>query len=177
MRILAAVPDSRLWLLDGGEMANAALAKAARTAGIDPSRLAFLPMMPHDEHLARLRLADLGLDTWTVKAHTTASDALWAGLPMVTLGGTHFASRVASNVLGAAGLGQLITDSVAAYEALAIGLAGDTAGLTALRAGLEAQQETLPLFDTPAFVANLERALETAWARHLAGETPAANTL
>jgi predicted O-linked N-acetylglucosamine transferase (SPINDLY family) len=156
MRILAAVPEAVLWLLGGhGEKA---LRRAAVAAGIDPVRIVFAHKKPKPEHLARHRLADLFLDTPTCNAHTTASDALWAGLPLLAWPGDAFAGRVASSLLHAVGLPELVMADGEAYERTAIELARDRARLAALRARLAQNRLTAPLFDTPRFARGLEAA-------------------
>ncbi len=156
MRILAAVPDAVLWLLGGhGEKA---LRRAAADAGIDPGRIVFAQKRPKPEHLARHRLADLFLDTRTCNAHTTASDALWAGLPLLAWPGDAFAGRVAPSLLHAVGLPELVMRDGAAYEQTAIELARDPVRLAALRDRLAANRLTTPLFDTPRFARGLEAA-------------------
>ena len=129
--------------------------------------------MPVAEHLARHRLADLFLDTLPYNAHTTASDALWAGLPVLTCQGASFAARVASSLLQAVGLPELVTTSLADYEALALRLAGDARLLGELRARLGANRLTHPLFDTPRFCRHIEAAYVRMWETWQRGEAPA----
>ena len=148
MKLLHAVERSVLWLLEDNAAAVARLKAAAEARGVSSSRLVFAPRVPLDQHLARHRLADLFLDTFPVNAHTTASDALWTGLPLVTLQGETFTSRVAASVLSAAGLPELVARSLADYEALALRLARDPAELARLKARLERTRLTAPLFDT-----------------------------
>jgi predicted O-linked N-acetylglucosamine transferase (SPINDLY family) len=163
MRILAAVPGSVLWLLGGpGE---AALRAAADRSGIEPARIVFATRMRKPEHLARHRAADLFLDTYTYNAHTTASDALWAGLPVLTRPADGFAGRVAASLLRAIGLPELVAPDLDAYERTAVELARDPAALAALRAKLAAHRSSLPLFDTARFTRNLEAAFDEMWAR------------
>jgi predicted O-linked N-acetylglucosamine transferase (SPINDLY family) len=153
MSILQALPDSVLWLLDGKTTATAEnLKQAAAAHQIDPDRLILMPKRPHDEYLECLSLADLFLDTSPYNAHTTASDALWAGCPVLTLPGQTFASRVAASLLTAAGLGEaLICDSEEEYQARAVALGRDAGARTQLRAQLRKARESSPLFDTQAF--------------------------
>ena len=161
MRILAAVEASVLWLLDDNPAATANLRAAARAQGIDAERLCFAPRVPLDEHLARHALADLFLDTLPYNAHTTASDALWAGLPVLSCRGTSFPGRVGASLLHALGLAdELLVDDPAAYEARAIALGRDAQALARLRATLAARREAAPLFDTPRFARAFEAALE-----------------
>ncbi len=172
LRLLQAVPESVLWLLDSNPWAAQNLRREAGDCGVDPGRLVFGPRLPLDRHLGRLRAADLFLDTRPYNAHTTASDALWAGLPVLTCAGDTFVSRVAGSLLTAAGLPELITCSMADYEALALRLARDPARLAALREKLARSRNTAPLFDTPGFVRQLEAAYERMWKRYLSGEPP-----
>jgi predicted O-linked N-acetylglucosamine transferase (SPINDLY family) len=148
------------------------MAKAA-SRGIDPARLVFAPMVEPSEHLARVAQADIALDCFPYGSHTTASDTLWAGVPLVALAGDTFASRVSASILTAAGLPELITPSLADYYNLALHLAGDRGALAELRARVQALRTSGPLFNTEQFTRNLERALVAAWERHCAGLTPA----
>jgi protein O-GlcNAc transferase len=148
MRLLCAVPGSVLWLLGINASAKGNLAREAAARGVDPERLVFAPPLPVAKHLARHRLADLFLDTLPVNAHTTASDALWAGLPLLTCAGNTFVGRVAGSLLRAIGLGELVTTSLEEYEALALRLAQEPERLAGLRARLAQNRLTHPLFDT-----------------------------
>jgi len=172
MRILARVPHSVLWLYQSNPEARANLESAASRCGIDAARLVFAGTLPKAAHLARLACADVFLDTLLVNAHTGASDALWAGLPLITCPQEGFPSRVAASLLRAAGLPQLVCDSLDEYETLAVRLAGAPGELQALRSHLAKGHGNLPLFDTPRFVRNIERAYEAMWRRHLAGQPP-----
>lgn len=172
MRVLARVPGSVLWLLDGGELANGHLRAAAESRGIGRERLVFAPSTGLPEHLARYRIADLFIDTLPCNAHTTASDALWAGLPLVTLAGESFASRVAASLLLAVGLPELVTRSPTQYEALLVALANDAGRLGELRAHLQRQRQESPLFDLPRYVRHLEAAYVQMHERHCAGMAP-----
>jgi len=174
MRILKAVPDAVLWLYRSNVPAKYALWKAAESHGVERRRIVFATGMPKPQHLARLRLADLVLDTHYYNAHTTTTDALWAGVPVLTWPGEMFASRVAASLLTAVGLPELIAATQDEYERRAIALAGDPQALAALRARLAANRLSTPLFDTGAHVAHLERAFETMWAAHARGEPPRA---
>ena len=138
MRILTQVPGSVLWLLQDTPEAASNLRREAKQRGLDPNRLVFADRLPNDEHLARHANADLFLDTWPYNAHTTASDALWAGLPLLTLKGSTFPGRVASSLLRNLQLPELITENVQAYEAMAVRLATDSDLLSALRSRLNA---------------------------------------
>jgi predicted O-linked N-acetylglucosamine transferase (SPINDLY family) len=172
MRLLRQVPGSVLWLLKSNDVADANLKREAESRDVAGDRLVFTGKLPKDEHLARIALADLAIDTRVYNGHTTTSDALWAGLPVVALRGTHFASRVAASLLEAVGLPELATGSLAEYEALALRLAGDPAALAAVRAKLQRNRQTSPLFDTARYVRNLETAFNEAWAIYAAGEPP-----
>ena len=173
MRILARVPGSVLWLYASKSAARANLAREAAALGIDPARLVFGETLAKPRHLARLAQADLFLDTFTINAHTSASDALWAGLPLLTCPGDAYPARVAASLVAAAGLPQLACRSMQDYENTAVRLAQDPAELRSLRQTLAAG-ERLPLFDTPRFVRDLESAFDTMWKRCLAGQPPEA---
>jgi len=166
MRILRRVEGSVLWLYQDNIAAAENLRREAATRGIDAARLIFAAFMPSPEHLARHRAADLFLDTLPYNAHTTASDALWAGLPVLTRSGEAFASRVATSLLTALRLPELITCSYEDYEELAVALAGDPRRLAALREKLARHRLTTPLFDTRLFTRNLEAAYREAYARY-----------
>ena len=172
MRILNAVPGSVLWLLANDSDSITRLRGAAEAQGVDATRLVFGASLPSARHLARHRIADLFLDTLPYNAHTTASDALWAGLPVLTQMGQAFAGRVAASLLNAVGLPEMITRDAAAYEALAIALGRDPARAAALRAKLAAAIPTAPLFNTPLFTRHLEGAYRMMWQRHAAGLAP-----
>ena len=172
MRLLRTVEGSVLWLLQDNAAAAANLRREAEARGIAASRLVFASRVPLDVHLARHPLADLFLDTFPFNAHTTASDALWTGLPLVTLRGETFVSRVASSLLAAVGLPELATDTLADYEALAFKLAREPQALAALKSRLEADRLTAPLFDTDRFTRNIESAYTTMYERLLRGEAP-----
>ncbi|MCC6198317.1 MAG: tetratricopeptide repeat protein [Burkholderiales bacterium] len=172
MRLLQAVDGSVLWLLDCNAAATANLRREAQAHGVDAGRLVFAPKQPVEMHLARHRLADLFLDTMPVNAHTTASDALWAGLPIVTCPGAAFAGRVAASLLRAAGLPELVMPSLLEYEAHALRLATDAALLQRIRQKLERQLPTCALFDTDRFRRQLEAAYVRMWQRSQAGAAP-----
>lgn len=174
MRILAAVPGSVLWLLAKPEAARANLRREAEAAGVDADRLVFAEGKPKPLHLARLRLADLFLDTRYYNAHTTASDALWAGVPVLTCPGGGFPARVAASLLTAIDLPELILPDLACYEREALRLGRDPVALAALKAKLALHRTTRPLFDTPRWLRHFEWALEAIWARHAAGQEAAA---
>jgi protein O-GlcNAc transferase len=174
MRLLHQVAGSVLWASKTSQGAAENLKKEAARRGIDPGRIIFAEKVPDlADHLARLRLADLFLDTFNFNAHTTASDALWAGLPVVTKVGTGFAARVAASLLSAAGLPELITHSPEAYEALALDLARHPEKMSALKAKLLRQRDTVPLFNTELFARHLEDAYQQAYRRHWDARGPA----
>lgn len=160
MRILHAVPDSVLWLLKDVPETEANLKNQATLAGIDPARLVFADRVHIQDHLARHALADLFLDTLPCNAHTTTSDALWAGLPVLTCMGQSFASRVAGSLLNACGLNDLITENMVDYENLAIELAQNPTKLQAIKNDIKENRDTFPLFDTVRYTKNLESAFE-----------------
>jgi predicted O-linked N-acetylglucosamine transferase (SPINDLY family) len=177
MRLLHAIPGSVLWLPKSHPAAVRNLLREAELRGVAPGRLVFAPVvLAPGDHLARLRLADVFLDTLPYNAHTTAVDALWAGLPVLTLRGKSFAGRVASSLLQTLGLPELIADSLDAYEAKALALARDPNALAAIKNTLAARRKDSPLFDTERFTRHLESALVTMWERHERGEPPASFT-
>jgi protein O-GlcNAc transferase len=163
MRLLGAVEGSVLWLYQSNRCAEANLRKEATTRGINPERLVFARRVKLDEHLARHSLADLFLDTLPVNAHTTANDALWAGLPLVTCLGESFAGRVAASVLQSAGLGELVTNTLEDYEALALRLAKSPLLLSAMRKKLKRNQHSHPLFDSDRYRRQIEAAYIKMW--------------
>jgi predicted O-linked N-acetylglucosamine transferase (SPINDLY family) len=161
MRLLQATEGSVLWLITGIAKAAANLRLEAEKRGVAPDRLIFAPKASVADHLARHRLADLCLDTLPYNAHTTASDALWAGLPVLTCLGETFAGRVAASLLRAIGLDALITHSLAEYETLALRLARDQASLATLKDTLKRNRDTYPLFDTQSATRYIEAAYLT----------------
>jgi len=172
MRILGRVNGSVLWLLEGNPVATVNLRREAGARGVDPARLVFAPRMPPPEHLARHRAADLFIDTLPYNAHTTASDALWTGLPVLTCMEEAFASRVAASLLHAVGLPELVAATPEQYEALAVELAADQDRLAHIRRKLEANRLTAPLFDTRLYTRHLENAYTLMYERHQAGLPP-----
>jgi len=154
MRLLEQVYGGVLWLLDGPQAAN--LRREAAARGVDADRLVFAPKIEPSRHLARHRIADLFLDTWPYGAHTTASDALWAGLPLVTCMGADFPARVGASLLENIGLPELVTQTPRAYETLALELARDPARLAGLREKLARNRTTAPLFDSAGFARAIE---------------------
>lgn len=172
MRILAAVPDSVLWLAEANRWAAGHLREAAAAAGIAPSRLIFAPRRTLGQYLAQYRLADLALDTFPYGSHTIASDALWMGCPLVALAGETFASRVSGSVLRSAGLPELVTGSFADYERLVLELAGSPERLRELRRRLQDARAACALFDTPGFARGLEQAYESMYAARMQAGGP-----
>jgi len=173
LRLLGRVEGSVLWLRESNRAAMNNLRREATLRGVAPERLVFAGHVELADHLARHRLADLFLDTLPYNAHTTASDALWAGLPVLTCLGTTFAGRVAGSLLNAIGLPELITHSLQEYEALAFKLATDGKTLSEIKQKLGRNRETFPLFDTDRFRRHIEAAYASMWERHQRGETPA----
>ena len=174
MRLLAAVDSSVLWLKDNDPTASRNLRSEAERLGIAGERLIFAPGVASvEDHLARHRQADLFLDTLHYNAHTTASDALWAGVPVLTCLGETYAGRVGASLLRAVGLPELVTGSLAEYEALALKIARDPDYLAALKAKLENSRTASPLFDTARFTRNIEAAYLAMWERSRRGEPPA----
>ena len=173
LRLLENVPASVLWLLEGNPLFAANLRGETARAGVDPARLVFAPAMEHAQHVARLALGDLFLDSLPCNAHTTASDALWAGLPLITCRGGTFAGRVAASLLRAVGLAGLITDDPDAYQALALTLARDRALLQSYRERLTRDPARLPLFDTVRSTRRIEAAYEEMMERRRRGLAPA----
>jgi predicted O-linked N-acetylglucosamine transferase (SPINDLY family) len=177
MRLLEKIDGSVLWLLEDNPDASLNLRREAVACGVSADRLVFAPRMEIERHLARHRLADLFLDTLPCNAHTTASDALWAGLPLLTCLGQAFPGRVAASVLTAAGLPELITHDLAGYEARALALATSPAMLAELRSRLARNRMTCALFDTVRYCRHLEAAYTMMWERHQRGEAPQAFTV
>ncbi len=174
MRLLKAVAGSVTWLSFASEPTRFNLREQAKRAGVDPDRLIFAPKLDRvEDHLSRHRVADLFLDTLPYNAHTTAADALWAGLPVVTCVGDTFPSRVAGSLLNAIGLPELVTHTLQDYEALALKLAREPARLADIKAKLARNRDTFPLFDTARFTRHLEAAYLTMVERHRRGEKPA----
>jgi predicted O-linked N-acetylglucosamine transferase (SPINDLY family) len=169
MRILNSVEKSVLWLFEGSPESSDNLRKAAHNSGIDPGRLVFARSMPLDEHLARHRAADLFIDTLPYNAHTTASDALWAGIPVLTCTGDSFASRVAASLLNAIGLNELVADSQQRYEELAIEIGRCPGRIKKLKTKLENHRLAYPLFDTGLFTRHIENAYSQAADRYHKG--------
>jgi predicted O-linked N-acetylglucosamine transferase (SPINDLY family) len=172
MRILKQVDGSVLWLLESANPYAVNLRREAEARGVDAGRLVFAPDLPTDEHLARLKLADLFLDGLPYNAHTTGSDALWAGVPLITQKGTTFPGRVGASLLAAAGLPELVTESSEEFEALAVRLASNPDLVKELRTRLAGNRDQNSLFDTDRFRTAIEAAYTQMWQRWLAGEKP-----
>ena len=172
MEILSRVEDSVLWLLRSNDLAVANLRREAEVRGIDPARLVFADNAPKDRHLARLRLADMVLDTRIYNGHTTTTDALWAGVPVLTVPGRHFASRVSASVLRAMDLDSLVFPDVAAMVEAAVRFSGDRDLLATLKAEVATKRGTTALFDTQGLVRHLEDAYGRMWEDFLAGRAP-----
>jgi protein O-GlcNAc transferase len=173
MRLLRSLPGSVLWLLEVNELVKGNLRLEAEKRGVASGRLNFAPVVPLAEHLERHRHADLFLDTLPCNAHTTASDALWAGLPVLTCCGDTFAGRVAGSLLTAIGMPELIVGSLEEYEQAALALARDPLRLIALRQRLESDRERSPLFDLPRCTENIEAAYARMWQTWLGRQKPA----
>jgi predicted O-linked N-acetylglucosamine transferase (SPINDLY family) len=172
LRILTRTPGSVLWLLADNATAQSNLREWAALRGVDPGRLIFAPYLPPAEHLARYRAADLFLDTFPCNAHTTASDALWAGVPVLTRMGRSFGSRVAASLLHAIGLEGLVTATEPEYEALAVRLATHPQEIASLKRGMAERRDAVPLFDTPRFTRQIEDAYATVYERCQRGLEP-----
>jgi protein O-GlcNAc transferase len=172
MRILARVEGSMLWLLQGNVFAAENLKKEASRRGVDGERLVFSGRIPLPEHLARHKLADLCLDTAPCNAHTTASDALWAGVPVLTCAGETFAGRVAASLLRAVGLPELVTTTLDAYQQMAVELATSHERLRIIKSELAKNRLTAPLFDTALYTKHIEAAYRAMYGRYQAGLPP-----
>ena len=172
-RLLEAAPNSVLWILEPHEVAQENLRREMTARGVDSSRLIFAPKMAQTEHLGRLQFVDLAVDTFPYCSHTTASDALWAGVPLVTKMGETFASRVAASILRTMDLAELVTDNDDDYFNVALSLAQNPEKLAAIKQKIAVQKQTTPLFDTQKFARDLERLYQTIWAQELLGERKA----
>ena len=172
MELLRQRPASVLWLLVPEGDARRNLRAAAAAHGVDAQRLVFAGRAPLPQHLARHACADLFLDTWPYNAHTTASDALWAGLPVLTCAGASFAARVGASLLQACGLPELVTHDARAYVDRALQLSAEPERVQVFKRQLAQTRLTVPLFDTARFARHLERAFDLAWERHAQGLPP-----
>jgi predicted O-linked N-acetylglucosamine transferase (SPINDLY family) len=171
-RVMRRVPRAVLWIRESNGQLHDNVRREAALHGIAPERIVFAPHVPYDVHFSRLALADVFVDTWPYNAHTTAADALWAGVPVLTLPGESFASRVAASILAAVGLEALAMGSVEDYEAALVTMATDPEVLPGLRAHLVDNRLQLPLFDTAAYTRRLEAAMTTVWRRWCEGLPP-----
>ena len=174
MRLLGKVDGSVLWLLKSNKWAESNLRVEAEKRGVSGDRLIFAEKLPQAEHLARQKLADLFLDTFNVNAHTTASDALWAGLPVVTKLGQGFAARVAGSLLSAIDMPELITETEQEYESLILDLATNPERLGAIKLELAANRLSKPLFNTELFTKHLEDGYQRAYQQYFDGKKPEA---
>jgi len=172
--LLHALPDAVLWLMDWNSQSRENLANEAAARGIEPHRIVWAKRLKPADHMARMQLADLFIDTWPCNAHTTASDALWAGVPVVTFAGRTFASRVAASLVHAVGLPELACDGVEHYARTVVELAHDPERLARLRAALVDARDSSPLFDSQRFTRDIESLYLRMMDRHLRGEPPQA---
>ena len=172
MRVLAKVPNSVLWLLEDNHYVGNKLREEAYRRGIDPARLVFAARIDHAKHMARLSLAQLMLDTWPCGAHTTASDALWAGVPFITPLGRCMASRVGTSLVRAIGLPELTVGTLGEYENLAVELAQSPTRLAGVRRKLLENKSTAPLFNTKLYRQHIEAAYDEMWDRFASGRAP-----
>ena len=169
MKIMKAIPKSILWLYVRDESSISNLRTEAEKRGIDSKRIFFTKNLPKSKHLARLKLCDLMLDTPIYNGHTTTSDALWAGIPVITIKGNHFASRVATSILNSIGMSKLVAKDYSEYEKIAITYASNSEKLTDLKTEISKNKKTYNLFNTELFVSNLEKAFLAIWERYAKG--------
>jgi protein O-GlcNAc transferase len=172
LNILKKTSKSVLWLVQRNALAQKNLLQAAQTAGVDSARLIFTGFMPLEQNLARLQLADLVLDTLTYNGGATTSNALWAGVPVITVAGSHWVSRMTSSALRAIGMPELIAPNVKAYERLAVDLATHPDQMKTLRRKLSIRRRKAPLFNTRLFTRHVELAFKFIWKRYMAGQSP-----
>jgi predicted O-linked N-acetylglucosamine transferase (SPINDLY family) len=172
MRLLTKVENSVLWLRKSNQFSIINIKNEAQKRKVDPSRLVFADELPMDEHLARQRLADLFLDTFAFNAHTTATEALWAGLPIVTKLGKGFAARVAGSLLNAVDLPELITETEEDYEALILKLATNPTKLAKIKEKLANNRLNQPLFNTELYTRHLENGYQQAYQNYFDGNLP-----
>jgi protein O-GlcNAc transferase len=172
MRLMAKVDGSVLWLLKSNKLVKENLMKEAEARGISGDRVIFAEKVENSEHLARHRFADLFLDTFNYNAHTTASDALWAGLPLVTKLGKGFAARVAGSLLNAVDLPELITETEEDYEALILKLATNPTKLAKIKEKLANNRLNQPLFNTELYTRHLENGYQQAYQNYFDGNLP-----
>jgi predicted O-linked N-acetylglucosamine transferase (SPINDLY family) len=169
MRVLKKVEGSVLWLIRSNGWAEHNLARETEKRGVDPSRVVFADKLPHAQHLARQRHADLAVDAFNYNGHTTSSDALWAGVPVVTMAGKQFAARVAASLLTALDLPELITQNEEEYEGLITRLATTPELLLGIRAKLAERRLNSPLFNAGFYTRTFESGLERAYELYRAG--------
>jgi predicted O-linked N-acetylglucosamine transferase (SPINDLY family) len=172
IRVLKQTPGSVLWLLKSTEQAQINLTKRAAYAGLDPQRIIFAPLVPEAEHLQRVSFADCFLDSFPCNAHTTASDAVWAGVPLITRSGKTFASRVAGSILTTIGLPELIVEDDAAYEALALRVYNDRAYLADLKRRVEEGVQNGPLYNAELYARHFEQVLSAVYEVYHKGGSP-----
>lgn len=172
MNILNNATNSILWLLKDNTYCERNLKNVAITYGVDPQRLIFSEALPLEQHLGRHLLADLFLDTYPYNAHTTASDSLWAGLPIITICGESFPSRVCASLLNSIGLNNLVTHNFSEYEKLAINLANNSLLLLNIKQELKDNISDFPLFDTTLYIENLEKAYQLAFNKLVYNQDP-----
>ncbi len=174
MKILKQSPGSVLWVMTSNSAVTENMKDGAKKARVDPYRLIFAKKLSKPDHLERLKLADLSLDTITVNGAATTSDALWAGVPVVTIVGNHFASRMSASILSAVGLSELIVNDNKQYVDIAVDLANNPNKFHSLREKLKKNKQTYPLFDTQLFVESLENAYAQIWELHKTQRAPRA---
>jgi predicted O-linked N-acetylglucosamine transferase (SPINDLY family) len=174
MKIMRAIPHSVLWLFGRTPEVRENMRRAAVSCGVDPGRLIFAVTLSKEQHLARMKLADLALDTFMVNGHTTTIDAVWSGVPVITCQGTHFASRVTSSILQAVGMPELVTRHPEDYQRLAIELASEPDALASVKEKLARNRFVYPLFDCTRFARNIEASFERMWQIYLSGRQPEA---
>jgi protein O-GlcNAc transferase len=172
MRILKRSTESVLWLMTHSTNMQENIKKASEKHGVDPARLIFAEKIPKPRHLSRLPLADLALDTLTVNGAASTSDALWAGVPVLTICGKHFASRMSASILSAIGMDSLIASDLESYVGQAVQLSKESQYVLEIKRTLVTNQKNKPLFDTEQFVASLELAYERLWQKHINGHKP-----
>ena len=170
--LLTKVENSVLWLRQSNQLSNINIKNEAQKRNVNPSRLVFADKVPMDEHLARQRFADLFVDTFAFNAHTTAAEALWAGLPVVTKPGLGFAARVAGSLLNAIGVPELITQTEKDYEALILELATNPTKLRMIKKKLATNRLTQPLFNTELYTHYLENGYQQAYQNYFDGNLP-----
>ena len=172
MKILKNVPGSVLWLMKNNSAAVNNLKKESDNSGVDPKRIVFAEKMTKEDHLERLKLADIALDTIAVTGAATTSDALWSGIPVISMKGNHFASRMTASILSAIGLEDLAVQTEYSYQRLAVEIGTNPSKLKEIKKRLRINRLEKPLFDTQVYVDNLEKAYEEMWKRHVSGKKP-----